>query len=69
MVGRSGARSLAGQAAVPVLVLLVAAQALALATHVWSSAGQHQWLFLLLGTVAYPVGVTHGVGVWFSLWR
>lgn len=51
------------------LVCILSLQIAALMTHVWSAALQHQWLFLLLGTLVYPVGVTHGVGVWFGLWK
>ena len=52
-----------------VLVLIIIGQLAALATHIWSAAVQHQWAFLVLGTLAYPVGVIHGMGVWFGCWR
>ena len=51
------------------LVLILLLQLVALLTHVWSAALQHQWLFLFFGTLIYPVGVTHGFGVWFGLWK
>ena len=69
----SGAYPLADEAVgsrlFPTLMVILILQVVALLTHVWSAALQHQWLFLLLGTLVYPVGVTHGVGVWFGLWK
>lgn len=35
-------------------------------THVINCIQNEQWLFLIAGAVAAPVGVIHGVGIWFG---
>ena len=50
------------------LWLIAVAQAAALAMHVWSTVARGQWLFMMGGVIAYPVGMAHGVGVWLRLW-
>ena len=58
-----------GRMLLPTLMLMLIGQGAAIATHIWSAAIQHQWAFLVLGTLAYPVGVAHGIGVWLSWWK
>jgi hypothetical protein len=40
----------------------------ALLTHVVSCAHDKLWGFLALGAMVVPVGILHGIGVWFGLW-
>lgn len=37
-------------------------------THVIVCIKTSAWLFLLAGAIAAPVGVIHGVGIWFGAW-
>ncbi|MDP1873671.1 hypothetical protein [Phenylobacterium sp.] len=37
-------------------------------THVIVCIKTGSWLFLIAGAIAAPVGVIHGVGVWFGAW-
>lgn len=37
-------------------------------THVFVCIKTASWLFLIAGAIAAPVGVVHGIGVWFGIW-
>ncbi|ATS93438.1 hypothetical protein P1A145kb_p038 [Pectobacterium phage DU_PP_I] len=37
-------------------------------THVVMCIKTASWLFLIAGAIFAPVGVIHGVGVWFGVW-
>lgn len=37
-------------------------------THVIVCIKAAEWGFLIAGDVALPVGVVHGIGVWFGAW-
>lgn len=37
-------------------------------THVVVCIKTASWLFLIAGAIFAPVGVIHGVGVWFGVW-
>lgn len=37
-------------------------------THVIVCIKTGSWLFLIAGAIAAPVGVVHGVGIWFGAW-
>jgi len=37
-------------------------------THVVSCIQSEDWLFLIAGAIAAPVGVIHGIGIWFGAW-
>lgn len=50
------------------MLAIYAVQFAAMATHVWASANRHEWWLLVLGTIIYPWGLTHGAGVWFGVW-
>lgn len=51
-----------------VWVSLVIASIAAWITHVVVCIKTASWLFLIAGAIAAPVGVIHGVGVWFGAW-
>lgn len=37
-------------------------------THVIVCIKTSSWLFLIAGAIAWPVGVVHGIGIWFGAW-
>lgn len=37
-------------------------------THVITCIESEQWGFLIAGAIAAPVGIVHGVGIWFGAW-
>lgn len=38
-------------------------------THIVHSIQHQEWLMLIAGAVAFPVGVVHGWGLWFHWWN
>lgn len=38
------------------------------ATHVIVSIMREEWFLLIAGALAFPVGIVHGVGIWFGVW-
>lgn len=37
-------------------------------THVIHCIQTEKWLFLIAGAVAAPIGMIHGIGLWFGAW-
>lgn len=37
-------------------------------THVIVCIQTSSWVFLLAGAICAPVGVVHGIGLWFGAW-
>lgn len=37
-------------------------------THIIVCLKTAQWFFLIAGAIAPPIGVIHGVGIWFGAW-
>ena len=37
-------------------------------THVIVTIKASAWVFLLAGAIFAPIGVVHGIGVWFGVW-
>lgn len=37
-------------------------------THIVICVRDGQWLLLIAGMIAFPVGVVHGIGHWFGVW-
>ena len=37
-------------------------------THVITCISLSKWGFLIAGAVFAPVGVVHGIGIWFGAW-
>ena len=37
-------------------------------THIVVCLQSEQWLLLIGGAIAVPVGVIHGIGCWFGWW-
>jgi hypothetical protein len=47
---------------------LCAVFAVAWGTHVVVCIKNHEYLFMLVGAIAFPVAVVHGIGIWFGVW-
>jgi len=37
-------------------------------THVIVTIQASQWVFLVAGAIFAPIGIVHGIGVWFGAW-
>ena len=37
-------------------------------THVITCIETQQWIFLIAGAIAAPIGIIHGFGVWIGVW-
>ena len=37
-------------------------------THVINTIQAEEWIFLLAGAIFAPIGVIHGIGIWFGAW-
>jgi hypothetical protein len=51
-----------------ILLTLFAGSVAAWLTHVIVCLKSGLWGFLIAGAIFAPVGVVHGVGVWFGVW-
>lgn len=47
---------------------IVIASLAAWITHVVVCIKSAAWLFLIAGAILAPIGVIHGIGVWFGTW-
>lgn len=36
-------------------------------THVITCIQTEKWLFLLAGAIMFPIGILHGIGLWFGV--
>jgi hypothetical protein len=50
------------------LAVFVVTSISAWATHVITCIETQQWMFLIAGAIAAPVGIVHGVGIWLGVW-
>ena len=37
-------------------------------THVITCLQDSLWGFLIAGAIIFPIGIIHGIGLWFGLW-
>jgi hypothetical protein len=37
-------------------------------THVVTCLMVGSWGFLVAGAIFFPIGVVHGIGIWFGVW-
>jgi len=37
-------------------------------THVITCLTAGKWGFLVAGAIFFPIGIIHGIGVWFGAW-
>lgn len=45
-----------------------AAMVLAWFTHIITTIGAGAWGLLIAGALLFPIGIIHGVGIWFGAW-
>lgn len=68
----TGPRDQSGERALGTLIALwiitVLTSFAAWMTHVVICVHSEQWLLLIAGTIAFPVGIVHGIGHWFGIW-
>lgn len=55
--GEAGIGSLVGIAALAAWI-----------THVVVCLSAGKWGFLIAGALVFPIGIIHGVGIWFGFW-
>lgn len=48
--------------------LLSAFAGFAWLTHIVDCIIAHSWILLVVGTLIFPVGIVHGICVWFGIW-
>jgi hypothetical protein len=41
----------------------------AMITHIYVCIQNQQWFLLIAGAIAAPVGIVHGLGIWFNWWH
>lgn len=49
-------------------VLLFAIPVVAWLTHVVVCLKAGAWGFLIAGAIFFPIGIVHGIGLWFGVW-
>lgn len=49
------------------IAVMIIAPFAALVTHIVSTIQHEQWWLLIVGTLAFPVGIIHGTALWFGL--
>lgn len=37
-------------------------------THVVVCIADATWGFLIAGAIFFPIGIVHGIGIWFGVW-
>ncbi len=37
-------------------------------THVVTCLANGTWLGLIAGAILFPIGIIHGIGIWFGVW-
>lgn len=37
-------------------------------THIVVCIQNEQWVLLIAGALAFPIGIVHGIGAWFGAW-
>lgn len=50
------------------LCLIAAIPFAAWLTHVINTIQNEEWFFLLAGAIFAPIGMVHGIGIWFGVW-
>lgn len=41
---------------------------LAWLTHIVTCLSAAKWGFLIAGALFFPIGIIHGIGIWFGAW-
>ena len=50
------------------IILALAAAVIAWLTHIIVCLSTGSWGFLIAGALFAPIGVIHGIGIWFGVW-
>lgn len=58
----------AGCLVATICLALMGASFAAWATHVIICIRDSEWGFLIAGAIFFPIGIVHGVGLWFGVW-
>jgi hypothetical protein len=37
-------------------------------THIITCLADDKWGFLIAGAIMFPIGIIHGIGIWFGAW-
>ena len=37
-------------------------------THIATCLSTGAWGFLIAGAICFPIGIVHGIGIWFNFW-
>jgi len=37
-------------------------------THIFACLSTEAWGFLIAGALFFPIGIIHGIGIWFGAW-
>ena len=53
---------------VTAIVAMVSIPVGAWGTHVIYCIQKEEWVFLIAGAIAAPIGIVHGIGIWFGAW-
>lgn len=51
---------------IPAVVLLAIVPIAAYFTHVINCINHALWFLLVIGCIAFPIGIIHGIAVWFG---
>lgn len=51
-----------------IAIILVIASVAAWLTHVITCIADDRWGLLIAGGIVFPVGIIHGIGIWFGAW-
>jgi hypothetical protein len=49
-------------------IFVALAMFLAWLTHIFTCIGDHAYGLLIAGALVFPIGIIHGIGVWFGAW-
>ena len=47
-------------------VIVILASIAAWFTHVFVCLSEEAWGFLIAGAIMFPIGIIHGIGIWFG---
>lgn len=51
-----------------IAIILMIASTAAWLTHVITCISDDRWGLLIAGGIVFPVGIIHGIGIWFGAW-
>lgn len=51
-----------------IMAIIFIASIAAWLTHVITCISDDRWGLLIAGAIVFPVGIIHGIGIWFGAW-